>query len=219
MRKLFFSLTTLLLMLCACSEQIDTSSRYVFQYHTIASYLESQPEYSQYVDLLKVVPINPHKETSTVYQLLTARGNYTVFAITNDAIDAYLQDLVDEGLITEPSWDSFTDSVKLDSVRAVIVRNSIIDGYDREDQRYSIDLIDKNTELALPTLSDHRLTVNDSKNSPDTFYVNNVCPIDPKNYDIPTINGYIHQLHKVIAPRDESCARYLQNILNEKKEG
>lgn len=219
MRKLFFSLTALLLMVCACSEQIDTSSRYVFQYHTIASYLESHPVYSGYVDLLKKVKINPYKETSTVYQLLTARGNYTVFAITNDAIDAYLQDLVEEGLITEPSWESFTDSVKLDSIRGVIVRNSVIDGFDREDQRYSIDQTDKNTELALPTLSDHRLTINDSKNSPDSFFVNKICPIDPVNHDIPVINGYIHQLHKVIAPKDESCARYLQNILDNRTDG
>ena len=83
--------------------------------------------YSQYVELLKKVKINPYMETSTVYQLMTARGNYTVFAITNDAIDAYLQDLVDEGLIAEPSWDAFTDSAKLDSIRGVIIRNSIID--------------------------------------------------------------------------------------------
>lgn len=219
MRKLFFSLTALLFMFCACSEQIDNSSRYVFQYHTVASYLEEHPVYSEYVDLLKKVKINPYKETSTVYQLMTARGNYTVFAITNDAINEYLQDLVEEGLITEPSWESFTDSVKLDSIRAVIVRNSIIDGFDREDQRYSIDLVDKNTELALPTLSDHRLTINDTKNSTDSFFVNKICPIDPVNHDIPVINGFIHQLHKVIAPRDESCARYLQNILDNKTDG
>ena len=219
MRKLFFSFTALLLMVCACSEQIDTSERYVFQYHTIASYLEAHPVYSEYVDLLKKVKINPYKETSTVYQLLTARGNYTVFAITNDAIEDYLQDLVDGGLISEPSWDAFTDSAKLDSIRAVIVRNSVIDGFDREDQRYSINMVDKNTELSLPTLSDHRLTINDSKNSPDSFFVNNICPIDPINHDIPVINGYIHQLHKVIAPLDESCARYLQNILDNKTEG
>jgi len=220
MRKLFFSLTALLLMVCSCSEQVDTSSRYVFKYHTIASYLESQPVYSQYVDILKKVPINPHKETSTVYQLMTARGNYTVFAITNDAIDEYLQDLVEEGLITEPSWDSFTDSVKLDSVRAVIVKNSIIDGYDREDQRYSIDQVEKGIELPLSTLNDHRLTINvpDPK-KPDSVCVNKICPIDPINYDIMTINGYIHQLHKVIAPKDESCATYLQEILNHKTEG
>lgn len=220
MRKLFFSLTALLLMVCSCSEQVDTSSRYVFKYHTVASYLEAHPEYSQYVDLLKLVQINPHMETSTVYQLLTARGNYTVFAVTNDAIDEYLQDLVDQGLISEPSWDAFTDSVKLDSVRAVIVKNSIIDGYDREDQRYSIDQVEKGIELPLSTLNDHRLTINipDPK-KPDSVCVNKICPVDPINYDIMTINGYIHQLHKVIAPKDESCATYLQEILNNKTEG
>lgn len=220
MRKLFFSLVALVLMVCACSEQIDTSSRYVFKYNTVASYLESKPVYSQYVDLLKKVSINPNRsEVSSVYQLLTARGNYTVFAVTNDAIDAYLQDLVEEGLIAEPSWDAFTDSVKLDSIRSVIVRNSVIDGYDREDQRYSIEMVDMNTELALPTLSDHRLTINDSKTNSDSIFVNKVCPIDPLNHDIPVINGYIHQIHKVIAPKDESCARYLQNILDKKTEG
>jgi len=220
MRKLFFSLTALLLMVCSCSEQVDPSSRYVFKYHTVASYLESKPEYSQYVELLKQVPINSQLQTSSVYQLLTARGNYTVFAVTNDAIDEYLQDLVEEGLIAEPSWSSFTDSTKLDSIRAVIVKNSIIDGYDREDQRYSIDLVEKGTELPLPTLNDHRLTINiPDQKKPDSVCVNKVCPIDPINYDIPVINGYVNQLHKVIAPKDESCARYLQNILDTKTEG
>ena len=218
MRKLFFSLTALL-MLCTCSEQVDTSARYVFIYHTAASYLESKPVYSQYVDLLKSVAINKNKETSTVYQLLTARGNYTVFAITNDAINAYLQDLVDEGLITEPSWDSFTDSAKLDSVRTLIVKNSVIDGYDREDQRYSIEQVDRGVELPLPTLSDHRLTINDGETGDENVYVNKICRIDSLNHDIPVINGYVHQLHKVIAPKDESCARYLQNILDNKIEG
>ena len=220
MRKLFFSFVTSLLMLCACSEQVDTSSRYVFKFHTIASYLESQPVYSQYVEVLKKVPINQYKESSTVYQLLTARGNYTVFAITNEAIDAYLQDLVEEGLIEQPSWDSFTDSVKLDSICSVIVKNSIIDGFDRDEQRYSVDMVEKGVELPLPTLNDHRLTINmpDAK-KPDSLCVNKVCPIDPLNHDIPVINGYIHQTHKVIAPRDESCARYLQNILDNKTEG
>lgn len=176
--------------------------------------------YSQYVSLLKIVPINAQQETSSVYQLLTARGNYTVFAITNDAIDAYLQDLVDEGLIEEPSWDAFTDSTKLDSIRSLIVRNSVIDGYDREDQRYSIDQVQKGIELPLPTLSDHRLTINipDAK-KPDSVCVNKICPIDRLNHDIPVINGYVHQIHKVIAPKDESCARYLQNILDNKTEG
>ena len=218
MRKLYYSLATLLLMVCACSENIDTSARYVFKYHTIASYMEAHPEqYSQFIDLMKKVKINDYKETSTVYQLMTARGNYTVFAPTNEAIEAYLVDLVKEGLISEPSWDAFQDSVKLDSVRAVIVRNSVIDGYDREDQLYPTYTFEgKSMELPLPTLSDHRLTISIKD---DSIFVNRECLIDLKNNDIPLINGYIHQIHKVIAPKDESCARYLQNILDNRTEG
>ena len=129
-----------MMVLTACSEDIDTSSpRYVFSEHTAVSYLESHPgQYGQYVALLRLVPVSKLSRT-TLYQLLSARGNYTVFAPTDQAISEYLQRLVDEELISQPSWDAFKafpDSTKLDSVRRVIVMNSIIDGGDYESQRY-----------------------------------------------------------------------------------
>ena len=161
------------------------------------------------------------RSQSSVYQLLTARGNYTCFALTNEAINAYLQDLVEEGLISEPSWDAFPDERKLDSIRKVIVLNTVIDGGDMEEQRFTVSLITsfgagkENAEFPLPNIYDHKLTVSiDSKNKNDTIYLDKECPVDPRNCDIPVINGVIHQLHKVIAPKDESCARYLQNILD-----
>ena len=188
MRKLILSLATLFILFCSCSEDIDTSARYVFSEYTVASYLEAHADYSQYVELTKYVPVSGRSQSS-VYQLLTARGNYTCFALTNEAINAYLNDLVEEGLISEPSWDAFPDERKLDS---------------------------KNAEFPLPNIYDHKLTVGrDSKNNKnDTLYLDKVCAVDPRNCDIPVINGVIHKLHKVIAPKDESCARYIQNILD-----
>ena len=128
MRKLtlFFGLIVALLLMYGCSEEVDTSSRYVFKYETILTYLQKHEAYSEYAKLLGKVKIGRYN-SSTVGQLLSARGNYTVFAPTNKAINEYLQTLVDEELISEPSWDAFTDSAKLDSVRKVIVFNSIID--------------------------------------------------------------------------------------------
>ncbi len=222
MRKSILSLATLLFLIYSCSEEIDTSARYVFTEYTVASYLEAHPEYSQYLELTKLVPVSG-KSKSSVYQLLTARGNYTCFALTNKAIDNYLQDLVAQGLISEPSWDAFTDERKLDSVRKVVVLNTVIDGHDTETERYTTDLItsfgggNENAQFPLPTIYDHKLTYSKGKN--DTILLDKDCPIDPKNRDIPLINGVLHQLHKVIAPLDESCARYIQNILNEKREG
>ena len=222
MRKLILSLTAFLFIICSCTEDIDTSARYVFSEYTVASYLEAHPDYSQYVELTKLVPVSGRSKSS-VYQLLTARGNYTCFALTNEAIDNYLQDLVEQGLISEPSWDAFTNPQKLDSIRKVVVLNTVIDGGDMESQRYTIDVITtigngkENAEFPLPNIYDHKLTVSKSKS--DTIYLDKECPMDPINCDIPVINGIIHKLHKVIAPKDESCARYIQNILDEKREG
>ena len=222
MRKLILSLTAFLFIICSCTEDVDTSARYVFSEYTIASYLEAHSDYSQYVELTKQVPVSGRSKSS-VYQLLTARGNYTCFALTNEAINNYLQDLVEQGLISEPSWDAFTNPQKLDSVRKVVVLNTVIDGGDMESQRYTIDIITtigngkENAEFPLPNIYDHKLTVSKSKS--DTIFLDKECPMDPINCDIPVINGVIHKLHKVIAPKDESCARYIQNILDEKREG
>lgn len=222
MRKLILSLTAFLFIICSCTEDVDTSARYVFSEYTIASYLEAHSDYSQYVELTKLVPVSGRSKSS-VYQLLTARGNYTCFALTNEAINKYLQDLVEQGLISEPSWDAFTNPQKLDSIRKVVVLNTVIDGGDMESQRYTIDIITtigngkENAEFPLPNIYDHKLTVSKSKS--DTIFLDKECPMDPINCDIPVINGVIHKLHKVIAPKDESCARYIQNILDEKREG
>mgnify|MGYP002527095186 CR=1 FL=1 len=115
--------------LWGCKENIDTSARYVFSEETILSYLEKHEVYSSYVDILRKVNISKLSD-SKVSQLLSARGVYTVFAPTNDAIQNYLEYLVQEGLITAPSWDAFPSERKLDSIRQVIVYNSIIDGGD-----------------------------------------------------------------------------------------
>ncbi|MBR3432436.1 MAG: fasciclin domain-containing protein [Bacteroidaceae bacterium] len=217
--KSVFQALALLLCLASCSESIDTSSRYVFKDNTVVSYLESHADYSQYVSVLKKVRVSRRSNTS-MYQLLTARGNYTVFAPTNKAIDAYLQKLVDEELIAYPSWDAFTDSAKLDSVRKVIAHNSVIDGGDIEEQTYYTSRFPdvSNGELSLPNMLDHKVSVVSVKNN-DTVYVCGDCPLDPRNIDIPVINGVIHQIHKVIAPDDVTAARYFRKLLEKDEEG
>ncbi len=132
MRRYTFFLLTSILILSGCTEEIDKSARYVFKEVTITDYLQKHEEYTQYTELLKIVPVS-ERSKSSVFQLLTARGNYTVFAPTNEAIHNYLQQLTDKEFISAPSWEAFTDSFKLDSIRKVIVYNSIIDSGDDEE--------------------------------------------------------------------------------------
>ena len=202
-----------------CTESVDTSARYVFKEDTILSYLEKHPAYSSYVDILQKVNISIISE-SKVSQLLSARGVYTVFAPTNDAIQKYLESLVEEGLITEPSWDAFPSEHKADSIRKVIVFNSIINGGDETNAfYYSSDFPNDKDEFVLGTLNDKKLSVRRPQSQPDSIYINDDCPVSIDQRDILTINGIIHQMEKVIAPKDITAADYIQECLDEQKDG
>ena len=222
MRELYrlFCFLFIFLMLHGCSEEIDTSSRYVFKYDTILSYLQKHDAYREYAKVLDKVNIGKNN-SSKVGQLLSARGNYTVFAPTNEAIQDYLQTLVDEGLISEPSWDAFTDSAKLDSIRKVIVFNSIIDGGDEPNNYYTVaDFPEADQgEFILGNLFDRKLSIHRFNNDPDSLCINGDCPVDRLQRDIITINGIIHQMKKVIAPKDVTAASYIQQCLDERKDG
>jgi len=200
-----------------CKESVDTSARYVFKEDTVLSYLEKHPTYSSYVDILKQVNISRMSD-SKVSQLLSARGVYTVFAPTNDAIQEYLEYLVEDGLISEPSWDAFPSEHKADSIRKVIVYNSIIDGGDERDAfYYTTNFPQDKDEFVLGCLNDKKLSVRKPANQPDSIYINDECPVSVKERDILVINGIIHQIEKVIAPKDISAAHYIQDCLDEKK--
>ena len=208
-----------LVCLWNCKENIDTSARYVFKEETIQSYLEKHEAYSSYVDILRHVNISKLSD-SKVSQLLSARGVYTVFAPNNDAVQKYLEDLVEDGLIPEPSWDAFPNEQKLDSIRKVIVFNSIIDGGDELNAYFETgDFPNDKDEFILGTLNDKKLSVRKPVNQPDSIYINDICPVSVKERDILTINGVIHQMEKVIAPKDITAASYIQECLDEKRDG
>ena len=224
--KIFsFSLVilTAIVTLQSCKEDIDTSDRYTFTKQTIASYLETHEQFSEYYRLLGQVKIS-RRSQSTVQQLLTARGNYTVFAPTNDAIQTYLDSLHTRGVIDTPSWDAFTDDRQLDSIRKVIVYNSIIDGGDFDLSGNSV-LYETtsfpsadNEELDTPTMADRKLTIRHGAD-PDSIWVNSEVPMSIRNRDIPTINGVIHQMDGVIAPGNDALTALLRSFIDEKKEG
>ena len=221
MRRLINTIKVCLSAAClwCCTENIDTSARYVFTEETVLSYMEKHPAYSSYVDILRQVNISK-RSGSKVSQLLSARGVYTVFAPNNEAIQKYLEDLVKEGLITEPSWDAFPSEHKLDSIRKVIVFNSIIDGGDEPDAFfYTTAFPNDKDEFILGTLNDKKLSVRKPEKYPDSIYINDNCPVSVKERDILSINGIIHQMEKVIAPKDITAASYIQQCIDEKKDG
>lgn len=208
--------------LYGCKENIDQSARYVFMHDSVLSYLQNHEIYSEYVKLLDLVAISSVSE-STVAQLLSARGHYTVFAPTNKAIDAYLESVYEENphLMSGTRWDDFFDETKRDSIRKVIVYNSIIDSGDNENfyETYNFPTTDY-AEFPLSNLKDNKLAIhNNIDGYPDSLYINGDCPISIKQRDILCLNGVIHQMEKVIAPKDVTAAVYIQDLLDKQMDG
>lgn len=214
-------------MVQSCTEKIDTSARYTFTGNTILSYLEKHSEdYSEYCDLLDIVTVSDFSE-SKVSQLLTARGNYTCFAPTNEAIQNYLVHLKDSGIISEASWnapefhelDPVTNEKKLlKEIQETIVYNSLIDaGDDAEAYQTSDFSLSVNAMLGLSNMMNRKLKV--TRNDSTRLYAINGSTISGTNCDIYTINGRIHQVDKVIAPSTETGSQLFDKITEKKLYG
>lgn len=201
----------------SCTEHVDTSDRYVFNEITISMYLEDHEQFSEYCQLLKEIKPSAITETS-VMQLLSARGHYTCFAPTNDALHQYLEKLCAKGVCNSPSWDGFVDEFKLDSIKKVIVLNSIINSGD-EDEAYTTYMLPdiQDAEIQRPNMYDRKLIVH-RINGTDSILIND-CHIDPRNRDIPALNGYIHVMSEVVAPSNNTVGNWMSDIVRDKKEG
>lgn len=205
--------TSALVLLCAaallgsCKQEIDMSDRFTFLEETVWSYLEKNDSlYSEYNALLKTVTISSIS-SSTVSQLLSARGHFTCFAPTNEAIQLYLDTLYRKGIISSPSWDGFPTNDNgraLDSIQKVIVYNSIIDGGDVITYDVANFPVKDNEAFSVANMNDRRLTVIYGKTNPDSIYINGKFPVAMKNRDIEAINGFIHEMSEVIAPSNET---------------
>lgn len=212
----------------SCSEEIDTSARYTFTGNTVLSYLQKHSDsYSEYCKLLDIVTISDYSQ-STVSQLLSARGNYTCFAPTNEAIQDYLDSLVTLEVISVASWDApeFQDEELLSKTRKNIVYNSLIDNGDDEQAYQTTDFSlaaafsnGQGSNLTLANMKNRKLLVQKVSNDENSDYSIAGAKISNTNCDIFTINGYIHQVHDVIAPTDETVGDVFQKYIDDKVPG
>ncbi|MBQ7181100.1 MAG: hypothetical protein IJR87_07405 [Bacteroidaceae bacterium] len=182
-------------------------------------YLDSHEQYSEYARLLGLLPVSKASET-TLRQLLSARGHYTVFAPTNDAIQAFLDTLYAQGLIASPSWDAFPSEHKRDSMEKVIVYNSIIDGGD-EILYHTYDFpVRQDAEIPTANMYDRKLTVHYPEEDSIIGRIQ-ICgaSLDERNRDIILLNGVMHAAHGVVRPSDNTLGQLLFDIVEKRREG
>ena len=101
MKKISFGLLMLTLLafsFFSCSDKVDESNIYVFNGKSIADYIKEDPDLSYYYFMLQHAKSG--KKGSTMDHLLEARGNYTVFVPTNNAVQHYL-----DSIFSTPNYD------------------------------------------------------------------------------------------------------------------
>ena len=182
----------------SCTEKIDESDLYTFTGEMMVDHFENNPEvFSSYLTVLGKVHTSK-RSSSTVRELLGARGHYTCFAPTNEAIQEYLNELYNAGQLGSNSLDQISDSVA-----EAIVFNSIIQH--GESEAYST------TDFVLGALprtnmNDRYVSIsygNDAENNTLIYVNQNSLVVDG---DIEVENGFIHTINKVLSPSDASVA-------------
>ena len=181
----------------SCKENIDDSDYYTFTGEMIIDHLVNHPDtFSCYVQLLqRVHPSN--KSVSTMYELLSARGNYTCFAPDNHAIQSYVDSLYRIG--EEKSNDLTQIS---DSLAQAIVFNSIIENGNTT----AYESTAFQDPMPINNMNDRpiRVTYDSDENGNTQIFINIHSKIIEK--DIEVENGFIHVIDNVISPSNATVA-------------
>ena len=191
MKRALFALITLATIaagLTSCSDNVDDSNMYVFSGKTIADFVKEDPDLSNYYFMLQHA--RSGKKGSTMDHLLEARGNYTVFAPTNAAVQHYL-----DSIFATPNYDI---NQTPDSVAQDIVFNSIIDTESSE--AYKTTTFQEGT-FDYKTMADRFATVSFGTN--DTtgkvrIFIDAFSEIT--NPDNEAENGWMHVVNRVVMP-------------------
>lgn len=101
-----------------CSDSVDQSDMYTFTGQLMSDYLSEDESLSDFLYLTKRLKLSDRSE-STVYDLLSARGNFTCFAPSNEAIKVFL-----DSVYNTPDYDI---TLTPDSMVEYIVKNALID--------------------------------------------------------------------------------------------
>ncbi len=154
-----------------------------------------------------------------VFHRLTAYGSFTCFAPTNEAIQLYLDSLVIKGVIPQATWDAMPSDKIRDSLRNVVVMNSLLDGTEIDKVFQVSEFPQNNEEFNVTTMADRKISVVFSKENADSCWIDGNCPVSTKNRDILCLNGCIHEIGYVINPSNETLGGTMHKFANNSESG
>lgn len=202
-KRLFMGCAMLLAAVAffGCSDDVDKDHLFVFKGETISSYLETTEGYHLFSRLTERVKTGPRTD-SRIKALLAARGNYTVFAPSDSAVQTFIDSVYEKK-------DFELDSISYEMAQ-YIVRNAIIENGDQE--------AFKTTDFVLGAID--KLSMDDRyiMISFDTIAGRTVVVVNEKsiieNPDVECSNGYIQGVNRVLQPSNDKLPDLVKEAPN-----
>ncbi|MGN1236553.1 MAG: fasciclin domain-containing protein [Bacteroidaceae bacterium] len=200
-QSFFVAIALMTTVFVSCSDNVDESDMYTFTGKTVVDVLKDKPDYSYFVAILNKVRFSD-KSQSTAAQLLSSRGNYTVFAPNNNAIQQYLDSINNTtGYDVEQISDSLATS---------IVRNAIIDSGDNN-AFFSTDFL--SGVLDRTNLDDRFITVGfEAGENSSVIFLNNKSKVLAR--DLEASNGVVHTIDRVLDFSNSNLAELIKQTPN-----
>lgn len=194
---LFFCLP---MLFTSCKEDISEDAYAVAQKQTIWDMVSTDPETSDLSELFKQVKLGLSDNASVLSSVLSSRGNYTLFAPTNEAIRQYIKEETGNENATIDDLDQ--------EHKERIALNCIIDNGDQSAYELS-DFPSNGTSFAISNLKERRLS---SQQVNGEYLINGVAQIIAANME--ASNGMYHKVNHVIAPSNNSVAELVMQAPN-----
>ena len=191
-----------MLTIGSCADDVDKSDMFTFTGMQMIDFLNQNDSTTKFAFLTTKVRLSK-KSQSTIADLLSARGNYTCFAPTNEAV----QNFIDSVYNTK----DFPIELCPDSTAEKIVTNCLIDN--KDDEAYisaefplgsfeRSSFADRRMTCRFDTIEGGRLAI----------YINTRSRVVRPDNEVE--NGYVHIVDKVIAPSVESISALIDNTPN-----
>lgn len=198
-------------IMLGCTENIDESNYRTKEKDTLWDMIEKDPDLSDIKSIFEIVRLGNASNASSIASVLSARGNYTVFLPTNDAVRAYVDSLVGGSDINQLSYEQLQ----------LVAYNCIIDN--GTDAAYETPDFPERGAFKTPNLSDRQLTstqIIDEVTKVQQYVINGTSKLTTTavnmKEDGEATNGVLHIVDKVISLSTDPVSDMVLNAPNMK---
>lgn len=180
-----------------CKEDISEDAYAIKTMQTMMDCINSTDSLSEIKALFEEVRLGRSSNASVLASVLSARGNYTVFAPSNRAVRMYLQQVTGS--------ESATLADLTQEQKELVALNCIIDN--GSNGAYEIaDFPSDGGTFSTSNLKDRRLAC--EQNASNDYVINGNAVVTQSNIEVS--NGMLHVVDHVIAPSTNSVAELVQ---------